>query len=179
MNKKVLFGILAVLGVGVVVAGAGAAYQGNTLATSVQNYGYGYGYGYGYVSNAVGYGYGRYGYGYDYDYVVVDKLYQDLLGRVVDVGGLLYYAGKTPSAIVADITTSTEYGAGQVAVAYNDVLGRTPDVGGLQYYLAKWQAGWSLDDIKADMYTSAEWITRTRAQTRLEVYRMPTGLLVE
>lgn len=165
MNKKaILFGVLAfavVLTAGV----ASAQFVGNSNVYSLSALGYGYytGYGYGYNA-ATNWGVGEnktgYGYGYGLQFAIADYLYGVILHRPADLNGLLYYSGKTTGQTIADLYASAEHKPIAVQDAYNYVLGRDADAGGLTYYTGKMNAGWTIEQVKADMMTSAEFVNQ-------------------
>lgn len=69
----------------------------------------------------------------------IDALYETMLGRAPDPGGLAYFSGRfdagtSLSRIVSDVQHSPEYGHLQTTAAYAQVLWRAPDPGGAAYW---------------------------------------------
>ena len=98
----------------------------------------------------------------------VSGLYQAILGRSADSGGLDYYtaqmqAGTSASRVAAEMFGSGEYAARQIDAAsliddlYRAVLNREPDEAGLAYWTAQVSAGTTAAEIAARMFASTEY----------------------
>lgn len=94
---------------------------------------------------------------------VVSALYQDLLGRGTDPGGLATWSavlqgGTSQSALVQALTRSDEYINLRVAKAYREVLGREPEPAGARDWLLAVRSGpATVDDVQLRFYDSAEY----------------------
>jgi hypothetical protein len=92
----------------------------------------------------------------------VAKLYEDVLKRFVDGGGLMYWSGLLDrgvprSAIVNDLVGSDEYLANFVInPAYEKYLGRAADTAGTQYWLGQIHAGLTDGELAAALASSPE-----------------------
>ncbi len=100
---------------------------------------------------------------------LVQALYQDVLGRPADAGGLGSFeaalaAGSPPAAVLGDLLGSAEYTAWQVEPVirlYYAALSRMPDYAGLQAWSVALHAGALTLDQAADQFAgSAEFALR-------------------
>ena len=113
----------------------------------------------------------------------VTKLYQRILGRNPDPGGLRAYAGllqagATSQALVATtISTSTEHLHALVAVAYQQCLGRGADPGGLNAFTAVLHAGASWSSVLSALCGSGEAYARGGSTLGGWVMKVFAGLL--
>jgi uncharacterized secreted protein with C-terminal beta-propeller domain len=93
----------------------------------------------------------------------VDHLYQDLLGRHAEMGGLeswgrqLMKGSLTREQIAAGIIGSVEYRSGQIDHLYATLLGRKADEAGLKSFLAALGAGATLIEVEAVILGSPEY----------------------
>ncbi|HZQ56400.1 MAG TPA: DUF4214 domain-containing protein [Acidimicrobiales bacterium] len=92
----------------------------------------------------------------------VSQLYQDLLGRQPDPGGLALWsaaldAGVTRSAVAASVLASPEYRLRQVNGAYSDCLSRGPDAAGESLYVSLLGRGWAPEALEAALVGSDEY----------------------
>ncbi len=103
--------------------------------------------------------------------VVIRRVYQDLLGRAPDAGGLrrahLIDQGRTEQMVRDHVRHSDEFrreGVDKIIRrAYLDVLGREVDPSGLnQYRKAIIDKGWTEGDVRDDLRRSAEFKNRTK-----------------
>lgn len=98
---------------------------------------------------------------------LVTAMYQDLLGRAPDAGGLADWSarlasGANPVDVAAAITRSEEYNRRKIAEAYRTVLGRTTDEPGVRSWLAAIAAGTvKIDDIANHLVASDEFYLRS------------------
>jgi SpoIID/LytB domain protein len=98
---------------------------------------------------------------------VVKALYQDLLLRPADTSGLqawsaLLAGGVGQPALVAALTSSSEYVQLRIRQAYQKVLGRAADVGGLAGWTQQILAGRvGVDDVQRTFYASQEFVNRS------------------
>lgn len=92
----------------------------------------------------------------------VAKLYEDILKRFVDGGGLMYWAGLLDqgvprSAVISDMLGSDEYLTNFVInPAYEKYLGRAAEPAGTQYWLSRMHAGLSDAELWASLASSTE-----------------------
>ena len=95
---------------------------------------------------------------------VVKALYQDLLVRPVDAGGLqgwsaMLAGGTSQAALVASLTRSSEYVQLRVRQAYLEVLGRSPSGGDLAAWTALILGGRiPVDDVQRRFFSSQEFV---------------------
>ncbi len=120
----------------------------------------------------------------------VQRLYEGLLGRGGDTGGLEQFsalATASGTAAVADaIVGSPEFQSLHgglndtqlVTLLYNELLGRAPDPGGLANYVSALQGGASQGQVVADIADSAEAKTHLAADTANVWVPDATGALV-
>jgi hypothetical protein len=96
----------------------------------------------------------------------VEQVFQDLLGRPADAGGLAYWAtllnGGAPRALVATaIDHSAEYYATNiVAPIYQRFLARSPDAAGASFWTGQLQAGLSDERFESQLIASPEYYAR-------------------
>jgi hypothetical protein len=91
----------------------------------------------------------------------VCALYQDLLGRTADAGGLATYtaqllAGTSRSTVAGEILNGTEYRSDQIARYYENYLGRPADAGGIATFLSLYGQGASDEAVQAALLGSTE-----------------------
>ncbi|HEY4245563.1 MAG TPA: peptidase inhibitor family I36 protein [Lacunisphaera sp.] len=107
--------------------------------------------------------------------VIIRRVYQDLLGRAPDAGGLRNYRGLmidqgwTEQMVRDHLRHGDEFRRERVDQiirrAYLDVLGREVDASGLnQYRKAIIDKGWTEGDVRDDLRRSAEY--KNRAKTK-------------
>jgi uncharacterized protein (TIGR03118 family) len=93
----------------------------------------------------------------------VDQVYQNLLGRQAESGGLGFWAGQlnagtmTRAQVVAGIEKSTEYLTIVVQKAYQQFLHRSAEPGGLNGWVNFLQAGGTLEQLDANIVGSPEY----------------------
>ena len=113
----------------------------------------------------------------------VTKLYQRILGRNPDAGGLRAYsallqAGTTSQALVATtFSTSTEHLHALVANAYQQCLGRGADSGGLNAYTAVLRTGSTWSSVLSALCGSGEAYARGGGNLSGWVDKLFAGLL--
>lgn len=93
-------------------------------------------------------------------------LYEDLLDRVADAGGLVYWeakisGGASRSQVAYGIATSPECRTDLVEDYYEEFLGRTADPGGLSFWLAKLSSGASDQSVIEGILASAEFYSNS------------------
>ena len=91
----------------------------------------------------------------------VCSVYEDLLGRAPDSGGLAYWnaqlsGGASRNAVAFDIATSPEYRGDLVESYYKAYLGRASDPGGLAYWVAQLTSGASDQTVASQILGSGE-----------------------
>jgi hypothetical protein len=94
----------------------------------------------------------------------VCALYEDLLGRVPEPGGLSFWqsalsSGMSTTQVAWDIATSNEYRTDYIKADYEALLGRAADPGGLYTWLAAFNSGASDEQISAGIVGSAEFFS--------------------
>jgi len=105
------------------------------------------------------------------DQLFVIQLYQQMLGRLPDIGGLAYWTnllnqGTSRSTIVTQIEQSQEYSALQVESLYQSMLHRNADPTGLTAFTNLLTSGGSLDQVRALIAGSQEFFqTQGSGQT--------------
>jgi len=105
------------------------------------------------------------------DQLFVIQLYQQMLGRLPDVGGLAYWTnmlsqGTSRSAIATQIEQSQEYSALQVESLYQSMLHRNADPTGLTAFTNLLTSGGSLDQVRTLIAGSQEFFqTQGKGQT--------------
>jgi len=117
----------------------------------------------------------------------ISQLYQSVLGREPDAGGLAYWQQQlangvplesikqqfqaTPEAQArqgnqATTTATTSAASDPISSLYKSVLGREPDAGGKAYWQSQLNSGKSLQAIQAEMQASPEGMARRQTQTK-------------
>jgi hypothetical protein len=91
----------------------------------------------------------------------LSAVYEDLLGRAPDAGGLAFFegllaAGVSRAQVAYDIATSPEYRSNFVQFIYAYFLGRPADPGGLASWVGALNAGWSDQQVVEGIMDSAE-----------------------
>jgi hypothetical protein len=117
----------------------------------------------------------------------VASLYQGLLGRNADAGGLAYWAGQlnagaSRTQVAQGIAGSQEAMGRDVNLFYNVLLGRAADTGGLNYWMGRLDSGQTLDEVKAGILGSNEFFSKAGGspQTFLDsLYRHELGRPVD
>jgi hypothetical protein len=94
----------------------------------------------------------------------VHALYEDLLGRAPESGGLTYWenqlsSGASRTAVARAILASTEYRGDLVTNDYQTFLGRTPESAGLTYWVDQLKAGLPNEWVIALIVGSPEFYT--------------------
>jgi len=94
--------------------------------------------------------------------VFVENVYEVLLNRTADPGGLAAWTarlngGASPSSIVLAIENSTEYETDVVEQLYQHYLHRQADSGGLQFFVAALATGSTSESIATTMIGSNEY----------------------
>lgn len=95
----------------------------------------------------------------------VNSLYQILLGRSADAGGLNTWLnalqqGWTPYQVAYAVAASGERGSIQIAAYYQQYLGRSADSAGLASWVSSFQRGMSFEAIAAAFVCSPEYYAR-------------------
>jgi hypothetical protein len=93
---------------------------------------------------------------------LVAGLYQDLLGRAADAGGLAFWSGLLDggaprSQVVLGILNSTEYRQDEVTKLYHQLLHRDADPLGLSYFTGLLAGGETAEQVGAQIAGSAEY----------------------
>jgi hypothetical protein len=110
----------------------------------------------------------------DPNVVIVNQMYQDILGRSADSGGLAYWAnvlvnGAPRGGVGLGFNHSVEYYTQIVTSDYQTLLGRAPDDGGLQYWVSQLQLGMSDEQLQAVILASQEGFDRASDNAQLWV----------
>jgi hypothetical protein len=115
----------------------------------------------------------------------VAKLYEDILKRFVDGGGLMFWSslldrGVPRSTVVNDLVGSDEYLTNFVInPAYEKYLGRAADLGGTQFWLGKLRGGLTDEELAASLASSQEFFFTAGGGTNLgfvdALYRVVLG----
>jgi hypothetical protein len=109
----------------------------------------------------------------------VAAVYDGLLGREPEPGGLAYWVGRlddgaSRSRVVAQIGDSPEQRRYVVSGIYRDVLDRAPDGGGLAFWSSELIDRISARELRAEVFASPEFFSRS-GQTNIgfidELYR--------
>jgi hypothetical protein len=92
----------------------------------------------------------------------VNAIYQTLLHRAADAGGLAFWAnllnqGVAPSTVVQDIENSTEFRIDLVESFYQHFLQRGADPGGLQFFVSALGNGATSEQVEAAIVSSPEY----------------------
>jgi hypothetical protein len=93
-------------------------------------------------------------------------VYEDLLGRAPDSGGLTYWvglAGVSRTAVAAAILASSECQSDLVTTYYDDFLSRGPDSSGLTYWVDQLNGGAKDESVLASILGSDEVYTDSGA----------------
>jgi hypothetical protein len=95
----------------------------------------------------------------------VAAVYQDVLGRAPDLGGLLSWArqldqGANRTSLATKIATSSEYYTIVIRRAYQQFLGRQPDAKGLASWLYQMQHGLTDEWLESHFIASPEYYRR-------------------
>jgi hypothetical protein len=95
----------------------------------------------------------------------VAQIYQELLHRPVDAGGLAYWArtldrGMSRSQVVQALEKSPEFFAQEVQQIFVTYLGRLPDQSGLNSFVSLLTRGGTVEQITGYVVGSAEYFTR-------------------
>jgi hypothetical protein len=97
---------------------------------------------------------------------LVRQLYQDVLGRSVDPGGLdtwsrVLVQGTPPASLATSLVRSTEYAQATVTRDYQAVLGRAPDPYGMRDWTAAITSGSvRSEDLRLWLYSSVEFFQK-------------------
>jgi hypothetical protein len=94
----------------------------------------------------------------------VHALYEDLLGRAPESGGLSYWesqlsSGLSRGALAGAVLASTEHRSDLVNGYYETFLGRVPDSSGLAHWVAQLNAGAKDESVIAAIVGSSEFYT--------------------
>jgi len=96
----------------------------------------------------------------------VCALYEDLLGRAPDAGGLATWlaalsAGQSRSTVALGILSSPEYSSYLISGYYESFLGRPPDPGGLSLFVRQLSAGVTDEQVISEIVGSPEFYVDT------------------
>lgn len=112
----------------------------------------------------------------------VTYVYEDLLGRQPDAGGLSIWVsalyGVPRIQVATSISSSREYREGLVRRAYDRYLNRVPDTAGLKNWADALDRGWTISTIESGFLASQEYYLRaggTPAGWVRELYRAVLG----
>jgi hypothetical protein len=91
----------------------------------------------------------------------VTHLYRDMLGRVPDPTGILFWTaalahGNTREQVAAGFRDSAEFRTPQVAQLYASLLGRQPDADGMSFFLNYLQRGGTFQGVENALLASPE-----------------------
>ncbi|HLJ95654.1 MAG TPA: DUF4214 domain-containing protein [Gemmataceae bacterium] len=106
----------------------------------------------------------------DQNHRFVAQVYLDLLHRIVDASGLQFWGGVLDAGtmnrtqVVQGIESSLEYRVVEVNAAYQQILGRPADPTGLGNFVQFLQSGGSVEQLKAILGSSQEFINDAQAQ---------------
>ncbi len=92
----------------------------------------------------------------------VAQLYQDLLHRLPDAGGLVFWAGQLDAgagtqAVATALTHSTEFHRGEVDGVYQRLLNRAADDGGLTFFASALDKGQTVPQVEVAVTSSPEY----------------------
>ncbi len=92
----------------------------------------------------------------------VTQLYQDLLHRLPDAGGLDYWTnqlgqGADTTAVATALTHSTEFHRGEVDGVYQRLLNRAADEGGRAFFASALDGGQTVQQVEAAVAASPEY----------------------
>ncbi len=96
---------------------------------------------------------------------VVAQMYQDLLNRPVDPGGLALFGGLldanglTRQQVAQQIVSSQEFHVAEVTSAFQALLKRSPDAIGLNFFVQQLNSGTTVEAVKAQIMGSAEYLS--------------------
>jgi uncharacterized delta-60 repeat protein len=95
----------------------------------------------------------------------IDKLYEQLLGREPDAGGLTFFTGLLNQGVSRfqvslSIEQSQEYRTNAVEFLYEQLLGRRADAAGLNSFLKALGSGHFIEDVRVAILGSAEYYAR-------------------
>lgn len=112
----------------------------------------------------------------------VKAVYQDVLGRQPDEGGLNYWTAQIDSGaprqpLIHLIDHSEEYFETIINPAYAQFLGRQPDSGGLAYWVSRMQQGLTDEQLEAGFIGSPEYYQHSGGTDKSWVDAMYTNLL--
>ncbi len=98
----------------------------------------------------------------------VTQLYQDLLHRLPDAGGLTYWAGRLDAgadtqAVAAAITHGNEFHRGKVDGVYQRLLNRTADEGGRAFFASALDHGQTVPQVETAVAASPEYAAHNGA----------------
>jgi uncharacterized protein (TIGR03118 family) len=93
----------------------------------------------------------------------VDQVYQDLLNRQAEPGGLAFWTsqidqGMTRTQVVAGIESSTEFRSNEVQNAYQKFLHRNAEQAGVNFWVSFLQQGHTVEQMEAGIVGSAEYM---------------------
>jgi hypothetical protein len=95
----------------------------------------------------------------------LNGLYEDLLGRAPDPGGLAFWVanrhgGMSANDVVDGFLNSTEYCSRKATSLYQEILDRAPDPGGLQTWTSELEKAAPLQEVLLGFFDSAEFKTK-------------------
>jgi len=99
---------------------------------------------------------------------LISSLYQSILGREADTGGLAFYTAKlvggtSAQQIAAELFNSSEYlnrsvtESNLVSGLFQSILGRSASAADLDFYMNKISSGYSANQIAAEIFNSQEY----------------------
>ena len=93
----------------------------------------------------------------------VTELYESLLDRAPDAGGLAHWetvlAQQGAAAVAGGLIDSPEFDAGIISGYYETYLDRAADAGGTQYWVSQLESGVTEQVVISDFTSSAEYLT--------------------
>jgi hypothetical protein len=94
--------------------------------------------------------------------VYVETLYETLLNRTSDAGGLAFWTpfvnlSVSNASVIQEFENSTEYRDDQINLFYQSYVGRAADSGGMGYFIGILNAGGTLSEVKALLLGSSEY----------------------
>src|SRR5205823_3305457 len=95
----------------------------------------------------------------------VQGMYNDLLGRSPDQGGLSYWvdrlnAGADPASVAYGFAGSAEREGQRISRDYWNFLGRAPESGAVNYWVGQFLGGASNENVVAGFVGSDEYFTK-------------------
>ncbi|HEY0188611.1 MAG TPA: SpoIID/LytB domain-containing protein [Cellulomonas sp.] len=113
---------------------------------------------------------------------VITALYEDILGREPDSGGLATWtavalADGNANRLTSQIVMSTERLQTFIRTEYQNALGRAPEAGGLANWTKYLQAGATVPQLQEAIYASTEGIMRAGGDTGTWVQGVYAGVL--